>query len=90
MLTATTSEHTMFAPARMLDPLRIVQGVGNGRYDCPDLTTLDRHLDHLRCRIVELDDRASDVADRCRADIDRLLDRRSWLTLPTAAAAGRR
>jgi hypothetical protein len=28
--------------------------------------------------------RSAEVADTCRADIDRLLDRRAWLTLPVA------
>jgi hypothetical protein len=71
----------MFNPARMLDPLRIVEGAGNDRYDCPDLVTLDRHINHLHRRIADLDDQTSDVAGRWRADIDRLLDRRLWLTL---------
>jgi hypothetical protein len=71
----------MFAPAQLLDPLRIVEGTGNRRYDCPDLAALDRHIDHVRRRVAGLDDEASDVADRCLADIDRLLDHRLWLTL---------
>ena len=69
----------MFAPARLLDPLRIVDGTRNGRYDCPDVAALDRHLDRLRRRLAGL---SPDAADACRADIDRLLDRRFWLTLP--------
>jgi hypothetical protein len=77
----------MFNPALMLDPLRIVQGTANNRYDCPDLAALDRHITRLRCRIAKTDGQTSDVADCCRVDIDRLLDRRSWLTLPVAASA---
>ena len=72
----------MFPPAQLLDPLRIVQGAGTNRYDCPDLAVLDGHLDHLRRRIAGLGDQASRAAAGYRADIDRLLDRRSWLTLP--------
>ena len=34
----------MFAPAQQLDPLRMVQGTRNHRYDCPDLATLDHHI----------------------------------------------
>ena len=69
----------MFAPAQQLDPLRIVQGMRN-RYDCPDLVTLDRHLDALRRRIGAVGGWPADVT--CyRTDIDRLLDRRAWLTL---------
>ena len=67
----------MFAPAQHLDPLRTVQGTRNDRYDCPDLATLDRHLDRLRQRMMRLGRVAA--ADICRADIDRLLDHRCWL-----------
>ena len=75
----------MFAPARLLDPLRVVDGTRNGRYDCPDVAALDRHLDRLRRRIADLAGR-SPAADDCRADIDRLLDRRTWLTLAVTPA----
>ena len=61
----------MFAPAQHLDPLRTVQGTRKDRYDCPDLATLDRHLDRLRQRIVGLG--RVPAADTCRADVDRLL-----------------
>ena len=71
----------MFAPATLLDPLRLVHGSGNNRYDCPDLAALDRHIDRLHRRITGLGDRVPEVAEICRADIDRLLDHRSWLTL---------
>lgn len=70
----------MFAPAQHLDPLRSVHGTRNDHYDCPDLAALDRHIHCLRRRIVRLG--TVGAADTCRADIDRLLDRRSWLTLP--------
>jgi hypothetical protein len=73
----------MFAPAQHLDPLRTVHGTGNDRYDCPDLATLDHHIHFLRRRIGRLGHLPA--ADVCRADIDRLLDRRSWLTLPVTA-----
>ena len=74
----------MFAPARHLDPLRSVDGTRNDRYDCPDLATLDRHIVRLRRRIAAVGTRLPDVAEVCRADVDRLLDRRAWLTLPVA------
>jgi hypothetical protein len=74
----------MFAPTGVLDPLRLVDGAGRDRYDCPDLPTLDHHIGRLRRRIARLGDRAPDVADTLRADIDRLLDHRAWLTLPVA------
>ena len=72
----------MFAPARQLDPLRSVHGTRNDRYDCPDLAALDRHIVRLRRRLVSVGRRSPDAAAVCRADIDRLLDRRAWLTLP--------
>jgi hypothetical protein len=75
----------MFAPAQQLDPLRVVQGTTNDRYDCPDLATLDRHITRLR-RVASDGGRAPGIAEVCRADIDRLLDRRAWLTLPVAPA----
>ena len=74
----------MFAPVQLLDPLRLVHGTRSDRYDCPDLATLDRHITHLRRRIARLGGQVPDVAEACRADIDRLLDHRSWLTLPMA------
>jgi hypothetical protein len=84
------AENIMFAPVTLLDPLRLVHGTGSDRYDCPDLATLDRHINHLRRRIVRLGGRSPAVAEACRADIDRLLDRRSWLTLPVASARSSR
>jgi len=85
----------MFAPAQLLDPLRVVHGTDHDRYDCPDLAALDRHISRLHRRITDLDGQVL-ATDRYRADIDRLLDRRSWLTLPVivvdehAAAEGDR
>ena len=75
----------MFAPVILLDPLRLVHGTRSDRYDCPDVATLDRHINHLRRRIGRLGGQVPDVAEACRADIDRLLDHRSWLTLPMAS-----
>jgi hypothetical protein len=75
----------MFAPAQQLDPLRIVQGTTHDRYDCPDLATLDRHITHLRRRVLKDGGQVPGVAAVWRADIDRLLDRRAWLTLPVAS-----
>jgi hypothetical protein len=72
----------MFAPAQQLDPLRMVQGTCNHRYDCPDLATLDQHITRLRRRISTVGTRSPHIAAAHRADIDRLLDRRAWLTLP--------
>jgi hypothetical protein len=74
-----------FAFIRHLDPLRTVQG-SHRRYDCPDLAALDRHIENLGRRIATVGVRSPDIADACRADIDRLLDRRAWLTMPVAAA----
>ena len=72
----------MIAPARNLDPLRIVHGTRGERYDCPDPAIVDHHIVRRRRRIATSGDRTPDVAEVCRIDIDRLLDRRAWLTLP--------
>jgi hypothetical protein len=72
-----------FAPARLLDPLRSVQGA-HARYDCPDIAAVDRHLHHLRRHLAAVRTRSPDLAGPCREDVDRLLDRRAWLTLPIA------
>ena len=74
----------MLAPARNLDPLRVLHGTRGDRYDCPDVDTVDRHIARLRRRLAKLGAQRRDITQVCRADIDRLLDRRSWLTLPVA------
>ena len=77
------SPTSRFAFVRHLDPLRCVQGT-RGRYDCPDLASVDRHLAVLRRRI-DAGARSPDTAAGCRTDIDLLLERRAWLTLPMTA-----
>jgi hypothetical protein len=74
----------MFAPSRNLDPLRILHGTRGDRYDCPDVDTVDRHIGRLRRRLAKLGSQRPDITQVCRADIDRLLDRRAWLALPVA------
>lgn len=76
----------MFAPARHLDPLRSVHGTRGDRYDCPDTAVVDRHILGLRRRLAGAG--SPELAHAYRADIDRLLDRRAWLTLPVAPAGG--
>jgi hypothetical protein len=76
----------MLAPARHLDPLRILDGTRGDRYDCPDVTFVDDHITRLRRRLAA-GIRRPELADAYRGDIDRLLDRRAWLTLPVAPAA---
>lgn len=74
----------MFAPARHLDPLRLVHGVRGERYDCPETAVVDGHIRRLRRRLAAVGAQSPDLAETCRIDIDRLLDRRAWLTLPVA------
>ena len=78
-------ERTMFTPVQLLSPERMVHGARNDRYDCPDVAALDRHIGQLRRRIISVADQAPHIADDYRADIDRLLDRRCWLTMPVAS-----
>jgi hypothetical protein len=80
----TSPEKTMFAPARHLDPLRIVHGTRGDRYDCPDVSIVDHHILRLRRRAAAVGDQSPDVAEICHTDIDLLLDHRAWLTLPVA------
>jgi len=75
--TTTTARH--FAFVQHLDPLRSVEGT-QARYACPDLAAVDRHLTSLRRRIAAAGARSPAVVAACREDVDRLLDRRSWLT----------
>jgi hypothetical protein len=77
----TSPTATATFPVQYPDPLRSVQGT-RARYDCPDLAALDGHLHHLRRRVAAVRTRSPDVAGPYRVDIDRLLDRRAWLTLP--------
>jgi putative intracellular protease/amidase len=74
----------MFAPARHLDPLRIVHGTRGDRYDCPDVSIVDHHILRLRRRAAAVGDVGGPVAEICHTDIDLLLDHRAWLTLPVA------
>ena len=48
------SERTMFTPVQLLDPVRMVYGARNDRYDCPDVAALDRHIGDLRRRITSI------------------------------------
>jgi hypothetical protein len=52
--------------------------------DCPDVDTVDSHIARLRRRLAKLGAQHPDITQVSRADIDRLLDRRAWLTLPVA------
>ena len=73
-----------FAFVQHLDPLRSLQGI-HARYDCPDMATVDRHIEGLLRRIATAGARSPILADACRADIDQLLDRRTWLALASTA-----
>jgi hypothetical protein len=45
---------------------------------------VDRHIARLGRRLAKLGAQGPDITQVCRADIDRLLDRRAWLALPVA------
>ena len=62
----------------------MVQGTRNHRYDCPDVVSMDRHITRLLQRIASVGSQSPKIAAAYRADVDRLLDRRAWLTLPDA------
>jgi hypothetical protein len=65
-----------------LDPVELVCSVlPLRRYHCPDVPTLDRHIDLLR-RQVDADSNCTpEWKQHMRHDIDRLLDRRLYLTV---------
>lgn len=66
-----------------LDPATNVDSViGGRRYHCPDLTVLDDHIRDLQARIAATAP-GSDMVGKFREDIDRLLERRSFMTTVT-------
>lgn len=69
-----------FKPPVNLDPATSVESVIGGRkYDCRDLTSVDDHIRDLQVRISATDPK-SDMVGKYRADIDKLLERRSFMT----------
>lgn len=64
------------------DPVIVVQGTER-QYICGTLDELDAHLADLTNRVTLAARRFPKLARAYRADQDRLLDRRTWLTLPT-------
>jgi hypothetical protein len=72
-----------FAPTATLDPLRYVVAPSNKRYDVPDVDALDACVRWLRRRSENARTKGfPNLARYYEADIDTLLERRQWLTLP--------
>jgi len=63
------------------DPFTTVIGKNDSWYPCPDTASVDRHIVELARRIGHAKRKYPELAKAYRADIDLLLDRRSWLTL---------
>jgi hypothetical protein len=69
------------------DPLTTVDGLNGSIYACPDIATLDAHLEALCTRLRHAAPQFPSLAEAFRAEIDRLLDRRLWLQLKTCVPA---
>lgn len=69
------------------DPFTTVIGKNDSWYPCPDTASVDRHIAELARRIGHAKRKYPELAKAYRADIDLLLDRRSWLTLTERNAA---
>jgi hypothetical protein len=63
------------------DPFTTVIGQYDNWYPCPDTATVDHHLVELAPRIGQAGRRSPKLAEAYRADMDLLLDRRSWLSM---------
>ena len=63
------------------DPLTTVFGAESATYSCPDLASVDAHLARLCQRLELATPRFPALVALFRGEIDRLLDRRCWLTL---------
>jgi hypothetical protein len=71
-----------------LDPAEVVCSVVPRRcYHCPDLDTLDHHIEALRRQIDPASNCVPKWKQYMRQDIDQLLDRRLYLTLVAGAEA---
>ena len=69
------------------DPFTTVIGKNDSWYPCPDTASVDRHIVELARRIGHAKRKYPELAKAYRADIDLLLDRRSWLALAEREAA---
>jgi hypothetical protein len=65
---------------RPIDPLQIVNSAdGTTRYHCPNVATVDLHLAELARRVASAA-RLPKLVAKYRADIDRLLEHRLFLS----------
>lgn len=66
-----------------LDPAVSVESTikGGKHYHCPDLISVDNHIRDLQVRIAAATNAPGNLVKQYKADIDVLLDRRSYLVL---------
>ncbi|HVW44839.1 MAG TPA: hypothetical protein VHC18_26170 [Amycolatopsis sp.] len=64
-----------------------VTGCSGTPYLCPDISVVDHHIARLYRRIEHTAVWRHEVLQEFWADIDLLLDRRSWLEMTTLTAA---
>lgn len=63
-----------------LDPATTVTGCTGTPYPCPDVASVDAHIEKLHRSILRNPPKFQRLADEWRYDIDLLLERRHYLT----------
>lgn len=71
------------------DPAHVVEGASDGRhYFCPTVASVDAHIVELRARMAKVGRRFPKLVEDWAADIDLLLDHRSFMTFPVLDSKG--
>lgn len=63
-----------------LDPTTTVEGSGGTPYHCPDVASVDGHIQRLLRSIAQCPDRFPKTRQQFRDDVDLLLERRYAMT----------
>lgn len=69
------------------DPTTTVEGSGGTRYHCPDVASVDGHIQRLLRSIQQCPDRFPKTRQQFRGDVDLLLERRYAMTCLAEAPA---
>lgn len=88
-MAATDRRSTTTPPPGPHDPAHVVEGQSDGRrYYCPTIAALDAHIVELRARMGIVGRRFPKLVEDWAADIDLLLDHRSFMTFPVLDSKG--